>query len=287
MLVFADNFQITHPVIESAVRNQNAAAIKDLVRSYQAAGAHGIDINTGPLTRHGAETMTFLVETIQEETDLPVLIDTVNAKAMEAGLSANKKTVILNGFSLEPHKLEKILPLAKRFDASIVGYLLYPDGHVPPDAPERMAVAVELYHHVRVMDMDPAKLIIDPVVVPLLWQNGSFQAGEILSVIRNLPDLLDFPVKTIVGLSNLTAGKADKDKKQHMENIYLSMLACAGLDMALLNIFHQHTVKTAATCNHLLNPGVFSWEEIRNITPFGFYRPSTRDTSSDIMACIC
>jgi 5-methyltetrahydrofolate corrinoid/iron sulfur protein methyltransferase len=262
MLVFADNFQITHPFIENAIRNQNAAAIKDLVHSYQAAGAHGIDINTGPLSRHATDTMTFLVATIQEETDLPILIDTVNPQAMEAGLSANKKTVILNGFSLEPRKLENILPLAKRFDTPIVGYLLYPDGHVPPDANERLAVAVELFHHVRALDIDPARLIIDPVVVPLLWQNGSFQAKEILTVIQSLPDLLDFPVKTIVGLSNLTTGKANQNKKLHMETTYLSMLAGAGLDMVLMNVFHQQTVKTAATCNRILNPGIFSWEEI-------------------------
>jgi len=45
----------------------------------------------------------------------------------------SKNRVIINGFSLEPLKLERILPLAKEYNVDIVGFLLYPGRRVLKD----------------------------------------------------------------------------------------------------------------------------------------------------------
>ena len=66
-------------------------------------------------------------------------------------------------------------------------------------------------------------------------------------MIKILPDLLDFSVKTIVGLSNLTTGRGAMEKKLLLERTYLPMLEVSGLKMVLMNIFHHDTVKTAKT----------------------------------------
>ncbi len=240
----------------------NPAPVRELVKKCESAGADAIDINSGPLPGDVKKKMSFLVETVQEVTNLPILLDTANPYALEAGLHANKKTAIINGFSLEPSKLDAILPLAKTFDADIIGYLLYPNGHVPQDASERMNIAVELYKAFLETGIDREHLIIDPIVVPLMWQSGNFQAKEILSVITHLPDLLGFSVKTIAGISNLTTGKGNMDKKRLMERVYLPMLAASGLDMALLNIFHKETVKTARACRSITSEKVFAWDEL-------------------------
>ena len=262
LLIAADNFQILNRSIERAVSDLEPEAVHKMINRCIRSGADAVDINVGPMSRDSARKMTFLMDAIQETTDLPILLDTSNPSAMKAGLEASRKSIIINGFSLEPRRLAEILPLAKQFDADIIGYLLYPNGHVPPDASERFSLAVELFHHILEMDIDPARLIIDPVLVPLTWANGAFQAKEILTVIRELPNLLDYPVKTIVGLSNLTTGKADISKKLQVEQVFLPMLASAGLYMVLMNVFHQQTVKAAKTCNMMLNPGIFTWEEV-------------------------
>jgi len=43
------------------------------------------------------------------------------------------------------------------------------------------------------------KLIIDPIVVPIFWEDGSRHARDVLSYIRLLPELLGFSVKTLAG----------------------------------------------------------------------------------------
>ncbi len=263
MLLVADNIRITNKIIEIAVNELNPAPIQEMARKCEAAGADAIDINSGPLSREPEKRMRFLVEAIQDVSDIPVLIDTANPKAMKAGLEANKKSAVINGFSLEPAKLEIILPLAKKFQTRIIGYLLYSNGHVPPDGAERLNVAVALYEAFQKAGLENEQLIIDPIVAPVMWQNGTIQNMNIISVIRTLPDLLGFDVSTIAGLSNLTSGQGDKKKKRLLESVYLPMLAASGLSMALMNIFHEDTVRVAKACNVLMNPKIFSWEEIK------------------------
>ena len=261
MMIVADNLQITNNNIDQAVREMNPEPVQEMVRKCAEAGADAIDINSGPLARNPERKMAFLVETVQNVTDLPVILDTANPKAMEAGLavSRNRKTVI-NGFSLEPAKLEFILPLAKKYDADIIGYLLYPNSHVPHTEAERLGVAVELYAEFQKAGLENERLIIDPIIAPVIWENGNRQDTEILSVLRNLPDLLGFPVRTIAGISNLTTGRGPRDRKLLLERTYLPMLAASGLSMALLNIFHAETVAVAHACNALTDPKIFTWE---------------------------
>jgi len=262
MLLIADNLTATNKAVQKAVVEKNPEPIRELVKNCVAAGAKAIDINPGPLGRNPEESMTFLVDAVQGVTNLPVLIDTPNPRAIEAALRCCKHKTIINGFSLEPAKLEAVLPLAKEYNADIIGYLLRPDGHVPADADERLQIALSIYEALCKAGIDRERLIIDPIVVPIAWQNGNFQNREVLTFIRQLPDLLAFPVRTVVGLSNLTATEAPRGKKLLIEIAYLCMLAEAGLSMVLMNALHKESVKAARTCRSLLDSGIFVWEEI-------------------------
>jgi 5-methyltetrahydrofolate corrinoid/iron sulfur protein methyltransferase len=262
MKIIADNLRITRKSIETAVAADDPALIQALVKQCESAGADGIDINSGPLYRDPEAKMAFLVEAVQTVTDLPLVLDTSNAKALKAGLKAAAKPVTLNGLSLEPSRLKQILPLAIEYQADLVCYLLYPNGHVPPDSAERLEMAVLLYQQCLEAGMDPQRMIIDPIVPPLTWQDGLFQSKEILTVIRTLPDLLGFPIRTIAGLSNLTAGAQNISKKHLVEQTYLPMLAASGLSMILMNALHPETLQVARTCRLLTEPSIFTWEMI-------------------------
>lgn len=263
MLLAADNLHIVNPHIERAVQKRDPGPIVSLVKRCEQAGADLIDINTGPLGKDAGDKMAFIIKTVQEATSLNLIIDTANPHAMRAGLEAAEKKPIINGFSLEPEKLEKILPLAAEFKTDIVAYLLNKNSHVPENADEKLTIATELLNHAEKAGVPAENLIIDPVIAPLTWDNGVFQATEVLKVLKLLPDIAGFPVRTITGVSNLTTGKAYKEKKLLLERSYLSMLAASGLTIALLNIFHEESVKTAHACNVFSSDKIFTWEEVR------------------------
>ena len=260
MILIADNLQAAHSIIEDAINSRRPEPIQKLVRRCVDSGAHMIDINAGPLPRDGDKKMAFLVDTVQEVCELPIVLDTANHLAIEAGLQTARNPVIINGFSLEPHKLEHILPLAKRYQADIIGYLLTPEGHVLRDADQRLEIAVELLGEFQKAGLATEKLIIDPLVVPVIWHDGHIQAGEVLRAISNLPDVMGFEVRTVAGLSNLTAGSGRQPRKFPLEQTYLSMLAAAGLDMVLLDIFHAETVETAKASDALIGKKPFAWD---------------------------
>ncbi len=258
MILGADNLQITNLSIAQAVETMEPEPVQAMVKKCEAAGAEAIDINSGPLYRDPEKKMSFLVEAVQAVSDLPIIIDTANPEALEAGLAANRNTAIINGFSLEPARIKRILPLAAKYDVGIIGYLLTPKGHVPVDGTSRLNIACELYAEFEKTGNSKKHLIIDPVLVPITWENGTRQAMEILNVIKILPDLLDFPVRTIVGLSNLTTGMGLMEKKLLLERTYLPMLEVSGLKMVLMNIFHNETVETAKTARILTENKIFT-----------------------------
>ncbi len=259
MIVAADNLQITRPEIAAAVENFDPEPVMAMAKACAAAGADWIDINSGPLSRDPEKKMVFLVEAVQAATDLPLMLDSTNPRALEAGLKACRKPPVINGFSLEPEKIAHILPLAKTHAADIIGYLLYPNSHVPVDASDALAIALDLYDAFRTAGLENSALIIDPVIAPVIWENGLHHNREILSVIHQLPDLLGFPVRTIAGLSNLTTGGGPMGKRRLLERTFLPMLAASGLSMVLMNVFHEQTVTTARTCTALTGNSIFTW----------------------------
>ena len=259
MQLVADNIRITKPSISRALEDRDPGPIQDLARACARAGAEAIDINTGPLKKAPGEAMTFFVEAVQAVTDKPLLLDTTNAEAMAAGLSVSRHPVILNGISLEPAKLEHILPLAAKYDVDLVGFLLYADSRVPRGNEARLAIALELAAAVEASGVSRKRLIIDPVVPPLSWDDGPDRARGILETLRMLPDVLGFKVKTMAGLSNLTTGAPDRCRKSLLETVYLSMLACAGLDYLLVDVLNPEVVNAAVAADILATGDIFSW----------------------------
>lgn len=259
MKLIADNLRITRPDIRGALQRYDPEPVQDLVKACEARGAWAIDVNTGPLGKQAAPGMRFFMDAVQAVTDLPLLIDTANPDAMAAGVKAAKNRIILNGFSLEPMKLEQILPLARDYDADIVGFLLYPDSRVPTDAAQRFEVALELMEAAEAAGVAKERVIIDPVIPPLAWTDGIVQAREVEKVIRTLPDLLGFPVRTIGGISNLGTNAPDKGARLAIEQSYVAMLASAGLDYALLDMLNPDLVRAARVSGILAKENIFSW----------------------------
>lgn len=260
MIIVADNLRITIPAISRAVETNDPGPVRKLAIQCRDAGANAIDINSGPLSRHPAKRMRFLVDAVRAVTDLPLVLDTSNPEALAAGLSCCEGNAIINGISLVPEKLSRILPLAHAYDCDVIGYLLDANGHVPPDAEGRMEAAVALFGKCQAAGILAERLIVDPVVAPLAWPDGNRQNMAILEVIRTLPDLLGFPVRTIAGLSNLTTGAPDDARRSICQSAFLPMLAAAGTTFVLMNVLDPHLVAVANACRKICENGIFSWD---------------------------
>lgn len=263
MLLIADNLQLTQPAVAREVAGRNRTALHRRITRLVAAGAEAIDINTGPLGSKAEDVMVFALETAATATDGPLLIDTVNPAAMRAALATGvPNRIIINGFSMEPAKLERILPLAVEFNTEIIGYLLDEHSRVPTSMEEKLGVALALYQEARAAGLRAEQLIIDPVVAPLSWQDATAHNRALLEVLARLPDMLGFGVQTVASISNLTTGPAARRHKERLEQAFIPMLASRGLSMLLVNMDHRRSVAMVRLSGWLLNEGVFAWRQI-------------------------
>jgi 5-methyltetrahydrofolate corrinoid/iron sulfur protein methyltransferase len=262
MLLIADNLHIMNPDVAKALQERNPLPLKKIAKRCTEVNAYAMDINLGPLRHNAEEIMTFVIEAVQDSFNGRLVIDSIQSEVIAAGIKVCKQPSIINGFSLEASKIKTILPLAAEFQADIVGFLIDEKGKIPLSTEERLAVASRLIVAAEKVGIPPEKIIIDPVVAPLSWQDGTHYNRALIETIQLLGQLFEQPIKTIAGLSNIGAGAPDKSKRQTAEAAFLFMLAASHLDYILMNVEHESNLRALRLSQLLLAEKVFTWQEV-------------------------
>ena len=261
MIAIADNLHIMNPVVAKALKERDPLPLRKIAEDCKKANAYAMDINLGPLKHRVKEVITFAIETVQDTFGGRLLLDSVQAEVLEAGIAVCKQPPIINGFSMEETKVNSILPLAARHQTEIIGFLINAKGQVPLRADERLEVASQLLAKAEENGVPPERIIIDPVLLPLSWQDGTRYNRELFEVIRLLPQLFEKPIRTIAGLSNLGAGSPTREARTKVETSFILMLAAAKLDYILMNVTQRNNLETLNLSQLLLGEKVFTWQE--------------------------
>ena len=142
MLIIGENIHIIAPPVKAAIEARDAKVIQDLALRQVEAGAGILDLNIGPQKKLGHEVMPWIVEAVQEVTDVPLSLDTTNLAAMEAGLKVCKRPAMLNSASADPARLDSVMQLAAKYGARVIALTMGVDG-IPTTADGRAAIAME------------------------------------------------------------------------------------------------------------------------------------------------
>jgi cobalamin-dependent methionine synthase I len=240
MILIAESINIMSKTLGPAIRERNPKPIQEMARAEVEAGADYLDINIGPARRGGDELMEWVVKTVQEVTDLPLSLDTTNPVAMEAGLKVCKSKALINSISLQPDRLERELPLAKNYDADMIGLLWGVEG-MPRDANERAMLAVDMVYKANEMGIPAEKVWIDPIASPVSVEINQVKACvEFMSMLGEIAP----ECKSTVGLSNISNG-TPAHLRPPLNRTYLIMLMRYGLYSAIVDIFDSELVKVA------------------------------------------
>jgi 5-methyltetrahydrofolate corrinoid/iron sulfur protein methyltransferase len=252
MFFAADNIHAMNPVVSDALRRLDPAPIRELALSCERNGAQLIDLNPGYLSPRHEDRMEFLVETVQEVTSLRLILDSPSARVMAKGLARCRDKPILNALSLEPQKIQEILPLAAEHDTDLVLLLMDERSFTPPRTDEKVALALELREHALSAGIKPENLIFDPVLPSLSWDDAFLRIAEDIHTVRLLATgaILQEPVRTMVGLSNLRSGHS-RAYSGEIDLTVLTLLAGAGLHIALANVFNPALLELSAMLKRL------------------------------------
>jgi cobalamin-dependent methionine synthase I len=220
------------------MRERNPGPIQEMAKAEAEAGVDYIDLNIGPARKAGDELMQWMVNTVQEVTDLPLSLDTTNSIAMEAGLKVHKGKVLIN--SISPARLEKQLPMVTTYNADMIGLLWGIEG-MPRDSAERGVLAVDLIYQANQAGIPSEAIWIDPIASPVSVEINQVKACvEFMSMLQEIAP----ECKSTVGLSNISNG-TPTDLRPWLNRTYMIMLMKHGLYSAIVDAFDSDLIRIA------------------------------------------
>lgn len=231
MIIIGENIHVIAKDVSQAIRERNEKVIQALAKEQTQAGAHYLDLNVGPMKKDTEETMKWLVNCVQEVTDLPLSIDTMNPVAMEAGLKYCKKRPLLNSASGKTDSKQQMLPLAKKYNCDVVISVMTDKG-MPPEVESKIESIMDTVAYANELGIPNEDIWVDPIILPVSTAGeGQKIAVGNLEFIKILQDVLP-GVKSTVGLSNVSNG-VPSHLRPILNRTYLVMLERNGLYSAI------------------------------------------------------
>lgn len=231
MLIIGEKLSIIAKRVREAMMKKDKGPIQEIATSQWKAGAGMIDANIGPAEDGGEDLMQWMVTAIQEVVPLPVCLDTTNYKAIEAGLAVHDNQwgrPLINSTSNDPERFP-MLELASQYHAQIIG-LTVGKGGLPADAEERAGIAAEIMARAAEYGVPLEDIYLDPLVLQIATSQD--HALKVIRAVKMFQELNDPPMKTVVGLSNISNG-CPKLLRPFINNHYLSLLMYEGLTAAI------------------------------------------------------
>ncbi len=240
MFLIGENLNVMSKKLGEAFQKRDAGPIRKMARAESQAGMDMIDLNIGPARKTGPDFMEWLVNVVQDETDLPLSLDTSNIEAIEAGLKAAKTRPLINSISARPERIEALMPMAKKYNAPFIGLTLSTEG-IPRDANERGLCAAEILAAAGGHGIPEEDIWIDPIVLPVNTQQMQIQGcTEFMMMLADLAP----SAKSTCGLSNVSNGMP-AHLRGIMNRTYLIILRRYGLHSAIVDAFDEKLVAIA------------------------------------------
>ncbi len=233
MLIIAERINTSRKQIAQAVAAGDRAFIQEEARAQTRAGAHYIDVNAGTFGDEEAEKLAWLIETVQEVTDLPLSLDSPNPDVLGAVLLTVKQKPLINSITLEPCRLEGVLQLVVEQQTKVVA-LCQAERLLAETAAQKVELAGRLVERLTTAGVPLGDIYIDPLVYPLSANTKS--AAATLTAIGEI--MKSFPgVHTVCGLTNVSYGLP---ARKLVNRAFLAAAIVQGLDAAIIDPTDKH-----------------------------------------------
>ncbi|MCH5299621.1 MAG: homocysteine S-methyltransferase family protein [Ruminococcus sp.] len=214
-------------LFKEALINNDIDYILSQAISQVNAGADILDVNVGLPEIDEKEMMLRVVKALQSIVDVPLQIDSTKPDVLEAALRIYNGKPIVNSVNGEEKSLSTVLPLVKKYGASVIGLALDEDG-IPKTAEGRFEIAKRIVDRAKSLGIDPKDVYIDCLTLTV----SAEQAGcmETLRALHRVKTELG--CKTCLGVSNISFGLPNRPLINH---IFLTMALEEGLDLPIIN----------------------------------------------------
>jgi 5-methyltetrahydrofolate--homocysteine methyltransferase len=244
MILIGELINCTRKRIRAAVEAQDAAYIQQIARKQADAGAAVLDVNGGIAGRE-LECLTWLVDVVQEVTDLPLCLDSSDPAAIRAALKLCKQAPMINSITDEAARWNGLLPVIREHKLKTIA-LCMSDSGTPGSVEDRINTASRLVDRLTAEGLALDDIFVDACVMPVSAEpdGGRFLAEAIGCITARYPG-----IHTSVGLSNVSFGLP---VRKLLNQTYLVLLMARGLDAAIADPCDEHLMRSIFAAEALL-----------------------------------
>ena len=212
---------------QQALLEDDLDYILDVAVQQEEAGADILDVNVGYPGVDEVSMLPRVVKKLQTAVSLPLMLDSSNPDALEAGLRVYNGKAAVNSVNGERSVLDRVLPIVKKYGASVVGLTL-DKGGIPQTAEGRLAIARRILDAALDCGIPAEDVWIDCLTLTVSAQQE--QAGETLKAVRTVREELG--LQTVLGVSNISFGLPERGL---ITQNFLIQAMAAGLTLPILN----------------------------------------------------
>ncbi len=220
--------------LAAALKANDLDYIREVALAQVANGADVLDVNVGVPELDDVALLPEIVQLVAETVDVPISIDTPNAKALEAALPVAPGKPLVNSVNGEEASLDAVLPLVKDRGAAVIGLVMDDDG-ISNEPEKRLAIAEKIVDRAVKIGIPAEDIVIDPLVMTV--SADSRAAVTTLETIKLIREKLGVNIN--LGASNVSFGLPDRHT---LNQAFLAIAMSAGATCAI-----THPRKLATT----------------------------------------
>ncbi len=190
-------------------------------------GVYILDVNVGLPDIDEVSMMKEVISELQSVTNLPLQIDTVNTKALEAAMRVYNGKPMVNSVSGKQESMDAVFPLVKKYGGVVVGLTLDEDG-IPNTADGRVEIAGKIIREAKEYGIKKKDIVIDVLTMTISSEpDGAKVTLEALRKVREI-----YGVRTVLGVSNISFGLPNRSI---INSNFYTMAMQAGLSAGIIN----------------------------------------------------
>lgn len=217
--------------------NEDYDAMVAMAKEQTKEGAHFLDVCVAYVGRDEVKDMREAITRLNKQSTLPLVIDSTETRVIETALKLYAGRAIINSINFEDgeEKAGKVLEIAKRYGAAVIGLTIDEDGQAY-SLEKKIAIAKRIRDFaVNNYSMREEDLIFDPLTFTLATGDEQYRktGTDTIEAIRQIKKLMP-KAKTVLGLSNCSFGLSPLTR-QVLNSVFLHHAVEAGLDMAIVH----------------------------------------------------
>jgi 5-methyltetrahydrofolate--homocysteine methyltransferase len=211
--------------LQEQLRNHDLSGVVTYAEEQEACNAKVLDINVGMGGVDELSLMSDVLDEVLMTTQLPLSLDSSDAKVIEHALRKYPGRALINSVSLEEDRIP-VLKLAKKYGAMVILLPLSAKG-IPENFEERKENVDKLLSLAYEAGLTNDDLVVDGLVGTV---GAMPEAG--LDTLKTIKYCADMGISTICGLSNISFGLPERS---FVNSNFLTMAIHSGLTMAIAN----------------------------------------------------